>query len=892
MSLYENNRKRRYRRKIILTLCVFCTTELPDLEFMKIKIAQKRIVYLLLLLSVSLQPDIVSLLKAQGTISFENLDQIRVDQLTDSQIQSFITQMQSTGMSMQQLEQMAAARGMPASEISKLRRRILDLRPDLGGMSISRGRNEFFDPRGMDVETNQLMMLDTAQGGLKIFGSDLFDHSKLSFEPSVNIPIPSDYIVGPKDEILIDIWGSSEQTYQLDVSPEGFIFIRNLGPVHVSGLTVDECTKRIKSRLTKIYAGLVERGGRLPNTYAQVSLGNLRNIKVHAVGQVKYAGTFTLSSLSTLFNALYYAGGPAENGSMRQIELIRDGVNVATLDTYKLLRGDRSQSIRLEDQDVIIVRPYLNRVTVGGEVKRPAIYETKENESMGELIAFAGGFTENAYSYFLTIKRNTGRNRSVETVRRENFDSFILNGGDEILVEAVSNRFSNRVQIQGAVHRPGDFELTDGLTLSQLIKQADGLTGDAFIGRGIIVRTEDDYTLSSIEFKVHDVINQSTADISLKNEDVVHIKSIFDLREDYKVTIEGEVKNPGEFDYVKEMTVEDLILIADGLRESASKSSVEVARRIKSSSSDELSSTAELYNFSISSDLSLSHEASTFQLQPFDLVIIRKDPAYEEQLLIEIEGEVIYPGKYSLAKKNERISDVLLRAGGLTKFAYTKGATLIRRTEFYLDEDDRSAKRQEETKNGNHPSGERINTGTNSTAETAATIDDPDEIRRQRLQELSRSTNIEFKTHEFIGIDLDKIIKDPGSKYDVILREGDIFSVPRQLQTVRLRGELLYPITTRHDPTYSFKNYISQAGGFSSRAKKGKTYVVYASGTAERTKSFFWFKNYPKIEPGAEIFVPQKPPKRRLTAGEIAGIATSFVSLAILLDNFIDRNIP
>lgn len=862
---------------------------------MKIYSREKSLVAIILLVILTVLNSIDNPIYSQGNISLENLGQVRVDELTDAQVQSFITRMKSTGMSQQQLEQIASARGMPSSEISKLRRRISALSPELEGSSVARGRNEFFEDRELDNLNDQLLFLDTANSKrLKIFGIELFDNSKLTFEPSLNLPTPKDYIVGPSDELVIDIWGSSEQTYQIEVSPEGFIFIPNLGPINVSGFTINDLSKRIINRLTKIYAGLIARNGRPANTYAQVTLGNLRSIKVHVVGQVNNPATFTLSSLSTLFNALYYAGGPTKSGSLREIDLVRDGVSVATLDTYQYLRGDRSQSLRLQDQDVVIVKPYLNRISLDGEIKQPAIYETKADENLGDLIAFAGGFTENAYSNFLTIKRNTGRDKAVVTIKSEEFDSFDLRGGDQIFVEPVSNRYSNRVQIQGAVHRPGDFELTDGLTVSELIKQADGLTGEAFRGRGVIVRTEDNYTLSSIEFQVQDILSGSGPDVTLKNEDVVHIKSIFDLREEYIVKIDGEVKFPGEYAYVSGMTVEDLILIADGLKESASKSSVEVARRIKSTSLNDLSSTAEVYNFSISSDLSLSEEASTFQLQPFDLVIIRKDPAYEVQLLIEIEGEVIYPGKYTLAKKNERISDILLRAGGLTNFSYTKGATLIRRTEFYVNEEVQLKNDQDETNDQIDQllGGFGIGLTNESTNENEPSTDDPDEIRRQRLQELSRralNTDLEFKTHEFIGIDLDKIIKNPESKYDIILREGDILSIPRQLQTVRLRGELLYPITTRHDETFTFKDYVSQAGGFSLKARKGKSYVVYANGTAQKTASFLWFKNYPNIEPGAEIFVPQKRQKRPLSAGEIVGLATSFVTFGLLLETSLNR---
>ncbi len=892
----------KFGSKIILTLYVFCKQLGYQNSFMKICSLQKSSTAIILLVTLTVLNSINNFGYSQDNISLENLGQVRVDEWTDAQMQSFITRMQSTGMSQQQFEQTARARGMPASEIAKLRRRISALSPESKGNSVKRERNEeweideFFKDRKLNNSSDQLLFLDTAGSKeLKIFGIELFDNWKLTFEPSANLPIPKDYIVGPSDDIIIDIWGSSEQTYQLEVSPEGFIFIPGLGPVNVNGLTIEESSKRIIGRLTKIYAGLVDRNGRSANTYAQVTLGNLRSIKVHVVGQVNNPATFTLSSLSTLFNALYYAGGPTESGSLREVDLIRDGISVATLDTYQYLRGDHSQSLRLQDQDVIIVKPYLNRISLGGEVKQPAIYETKEDENLGDLIAFAGGFTENAYSNFLTIKRNTGRDKAVVTVLKQEFDSFPLNGGDQILVESVSERYSNRVQIQGAVHRPGDFELTEDLTVSELIKQADGLTGEAFTGRGVIIRTEDDYTLSSVEFEVKDILNGSVPDVKLKNEDIVHIKSIFDLREEYVVQIDGEVRFPGEYDYITGMTVEDLILVADGLKESASKSSVEVARRIKSSSIDNLSSTAEIYNFSISHDLGLSQEASTFQLQPFDLVIIRKNPAYEQQLLVEVEGEVIYPGKYTLAKKNERISDILQRAGGLTKYSYSKGATLIRRTEFYVyaeeelvhDEEEELVNDEMDTNNQiDQLPGDRVDLPNEPS-------DDPKKIKRQRLQELSRralDTNLDFKTHEFIGIDLDRIINNPESKFDIILREGDILSIPRQLQTVRLRGELLYPITTRHDNTYSFTDYIAQAGGFSERARKTKSYVVYANGTAEKTASFLWFKNYPDIEAGAEIFIPQKREKRRLSAGEVAGIATSFITLAVLLDSFIDSN--
>jgi len=804
-------------------------------------------------------------------LSIETLGVIQVDQLSDQQVSSFMNQIQSSGMSQQQLELMAKSRGMSPIELEKLKRRFFELNTSgasAGGVTGGRMRSGSFDARQSSFLGDNLFTDSLGFDiGPEIFGTEIFENVKLSFEPSLNIPIPENYQIGPGDKIIVDIWGASENTYNLQLSPEGYIHVPSIGPIHVSGLTLEAASKKVISKLTNIYSGLEARAGRPQNTYAQVTLGNLRSVKVHVVGEVKYPGTFNLSSLSSVFNALYYAGGPTEYGSLRTIQVLRGGENVASLDVYDfLVNGTQEQNIRLKDQDVVLVTPYLKRVLIDGEVKRPGIYESKEGESIGDLLVFAGGFAENAYSHFLSIRRNTGREMSIVTVNKEDFDSFTLNGGDQILVETVSERYVNRVQIVGSVYRNGEFELTDGLTLKGLIERADGLKGDAFLGRGLIVRMEDDYTLSTVEFDVKKVLNGSE-NIVLQNEDIVHIKSIFDLREEYSVTIEGEVKNPGAFEYVKDMTVEDLILMADGLKESASKSSVEVARRIKSESVDQLDITAEVETFSISDDLSLSEEASTFKLEPFDLVIIRRTPTYEEQLLVEMEGEVIYPGKYSLTKKNERISDLMKRAGGLTPFGYPGGATLIRRTEFYL---------------GN---------GSESANGSDSQSDDPEEIRRQRLKELGGKAlkeDEDFKTHQFIGIDLGEILNKPGSKLDLILQEGDILSVPRQLQTVRLSGEVLYPITTRHDDSFSFKDYISHAGGFSLTARKNKAYVVYANGSAERTKSFLWFKNYPRVEPGAEIFVPDRPERRRLSAGEIAGLATSFLSLILLINTVVD----
>ena len=806
---------------------------------------------------------------AQNANSIQNLENVNVDELSDEQIKKFLAEAESSGYSEQQLEVLARARGMNSAQIAKLRQRINKVKNgsnSTGSSVISMDRSRI-SPNQDDLDEtrsagfdpyNTIFPEDTLvdPNELRIYGLDFFKNPDISFDPSLNIATPADYQIGPGDQIIIDVWGASEQNYQLQVSPEGAIIIPNIGPIYLNGLSVEKAESRIKSRLKNIYSTLGQ------NTFAQVSLGQIRTVSVNVLGEVAQPGTYQVSSFTTAFNALYNAGGPTENGSFRNIGIYRSGKEVAVLDVYNFLVKGTGQNIMLQDQDVVMVKPFEKRVAVRGEVKRPAYYEVLDGESLSDVVSFAGGFTGLAYKKSISLRRNLDNRKTVVTVVEDRFSITELNDGDDLEIGKIQNQFVNRVRVEGAVNHPGEFELKDGMTLQEAINYADGYRADAFLQRGVIIRQNDDLTLSNIAFSPREVVAGKT-ELILKSEDLIKIQSIFDLREAYTISIQGEVLTPGDYPFAEGMTVENLIYLANGFKETAAKSFVEVARRVTDEDGDG-SATATIYNFPIDKNLLINEGDKDFKLKPFDLVVIRKSPFYEKQNIVEVEGEAQYPGKYVLASKDERISDVLKRAGGVTKYAYIKGATLIRRTEYFIDKD---------------------KTDSNESTDAAA------KIRREELKSLlERDTLVdakqqEFKMQESIGIRLDEIIKEPASKYDLILKEGDVLSIPRQLQTVRIRGEVLYPSTVRYDNNRSFRQYVSQSGGFSDDAKKGKSYVVYPNGSAERTKSFLWFKDYPRVAPGAEVIIPKRPARRGLSPGEIATLATAMSTLSLMIFN-------
>jgi len=822
----------------------------------------------------------------QDIPSIQDIATLDVDELSDDQIAIFIEKVESSGYSEDQLLTLAKSRGMSELQIQKLRTRIGEVQGSASTprtySQVQRLRNdpesqsEYGDEyragqQNLPFDPFGFLLLDSLDkiDELKVFGLNFFENSQLTFETGINMPTPANYIIGAGDEIIIDVWGASEQTYQLMVSPEGAIRVPSLGPIYISGLKVEAAKSKVISRLKRIYSSIGN------GSYADVTLGQIRSINVHVIGEAKKPGTYTLSSFSTAFNALYSAGGPTENGSLRKIEVYRSKKLISVLDAYEFLIRGTGDNITLEDQDVLIIRSFENRITFDGEVKNPAYYELIEGETFDDLLLYSGGFTQNAYRGIVSVRRIDNNKKTVKSIPLDKTGLEPLFGGDEIYVGKISENYIDRVTVEGPVENSGEYQLTEGMTLLDLIGLADGLRPDTYMLRGIIIRQNIDYTLSNISFDPIKILDGSES-IALESNDIIKFQSIYDMRSHYKLNIEGAVQQPGDYAFISGMTVEDLIYLSGGFKESAAKSFVEVARRINPDSVEDANSIAKIFNFPISKNLSISEKNSKFQLAPFDLVVVRESPFFNKQEVIEIEGEVVFPGIYALDQKDERISSIIKRAGGLTKFAFPEGATLIRRTEYYREEYD----------NPDFAPTERVHLSEKK-------MHNASRIRMEDLTYLFKKDTVFndsaqiFRQRESIGINLEKIVRDPGGKYDLILREGDILSVPREYQTVRIRGEVLYPSNTRHDASYSFKDFVASAGGFGQQAKRSKSYIIYANGSAAQTKSFLWMRNYPKVEPGAEIVIPRKPDREPLTAQAWVALASSVATFALVVDRLL-----
>jgi protein involved in polysaccharide export with SLBB domain len=826
-----------------------------------------------------------------------DLTSIKVDELSDEQVAELVKRANEAGLGVDDFLQMAQLRGMPSVEVEKLRNRIGEL--DLGGSTSRSSKASRREPR-QQMDLNEITrglyqpqdeILNQATGE-EIFGTSLFyqKNRRLSFEPSLNQATPQSYILGPGDVIFVDIYGQSEQYYEATVNPDGFVILDNIGPVSVSGKTITEATGIIKSRVSRYYPGL---SGANPSTFLQVTLGNVRTIKVHILGEVRLPGTFTLSAFSTVFNALYSAGGPNENGTMRAIKVIRNNKPIATIDVYDLLiNGTADLDLQLQDQDVILVSPFQSRIKVKGEVKRPMTFEISPEDTFENLLNYAGGFTDLAFKDRVAISRITGNQRSVSDVYQNQFNLFLLKGGDEITVSKILNRFSNRVQIRGAVYREGTFALSEGLTLSQLVKNAEGLRGDAYTERASILRTKPDLSTEMIEVNLKNVLAGTAPDVRLQREDVIRISSIYDVQNERYVQILGEVKKPGTYPYSQSMKIEELIILAGGLQESANSQDIEIARRLEDS---DLGTLSDIIPARVNPDLSIN--TSSQSLQPFDQVIIRKRANFTMQRLVAVEGQVNSPGIFAIQNSVERISDLINRAGGLNQFAYSKGATLIRRTEFFNTESEQIRRQRNlealkmkliEDPNNSEAQEEMLQRlFRDLPAEKINPIDTSiSNAKKESLDQIAEGTPgfaVKLKETEAVAIDLQKIIDNPGSENDLILEEGDILSIPKLLQTVRMRGDVVYPTTLRHETGRGLKHYINGAGGFERRANKKQTYVVYANGAVKRTKGFFGIRNFPPIEPGAEVIVPTKGPKMPIRLGDVVGVTTGLATLALVL---------
>jgi protein involved in polysaccharide export with SLBB domain len=808
----------------------------------------------LLLLFLSL----ISYTRVTAQNNPSDLSRTQVDELSDGQVLQMMRQAGNSGISDTQLVELAQKRGLPDDEAIKLKSRIGNLRQGSQGNTAS-NFNDTIDGRrkiNYQPDTQRSKNNKSPLAGIfpKIFGSDIFSNGNLTFSPNLRLATPVNYIVGPDDRLNINVYGNSVVNWKLEVSPEGNINIPGAGLLNVSGKTIEQATNDIKRKLAaNNYA--IGRG-----TTVQVSLGDIRSIKVILIGDVNRPGSYTLPSLATAFNALYAAGGPNANGTYRQIEIIRDNRIIRTLDVYDfLVKGDQKNNVGLQDQDIVRVPSYRTRVELSGEVKNPAIFEVLPGETLADVIKFAGGFTNEAYTGRIKILQVNEQQRRVTDVIENDFKNYVPLRGDKYIVDRVLDRFENRVTINGAVFRPGVYELDKGLTISGLIAKSAGLKEDAFTGRASITRLNADNTKQLIPVDIRGVLNKSAADIPLQREDSVYISSIFELKDKYNVTIKGEVRNPGSFVYADSMKVADLIIKAGGFAEGASPLRIEVSQRINNSNPNAVNGqVAIVYSVNLDANLNLSKVG--FTLHPYDIVSVYGLPGYEKQRTVKIEGEVLYPGYYTLKTKNEKISDLIARAGNLTILADASGSSLRRTNTAILGID-------------------KNKTDSVSTQRERAQ-------QLQHLQSSFKDSSVVYNQqlrNNYIGINLKEIIEKPGSVTDLILQDEDVLRVPRQQQIVRINGEVLYPSAVVYESGKSFNDFVSNAGGYSPRALKKGAYIVYPNGTVKATRKFLFFNSHPEVKPGSEIYVPQKPAPKAGATQEVIGLTTGLASLGAII---------
>ncbi len=670
----------------------------------------------------------------------------------------------------------------------------------------------------------------------KIFGYSIFSQGAFNPLPEQLIATPRDYTIGAGDNLNLYIYGYAQLPEQdLTVNRDGFVSIPRIGNVYVGGKSIEEAQKVLLDKYAPFIPSLLGANGKAAPTKLMLTLGQVRSINVFVTGEVINPGTYTLTSLSSAFNALYQAGGPNEIGTFREVRVIRNNKVISTFDIYDyLIKGTLEGDIRVQDNDNVNVSFYKKRVEVIGNVKRPGLFEVKEGEKLSDILGYAGGFTDNAYQGNVKVYRITRSERKIIDVSDSKFDSFELVTGDEIEVGVVLNRFENIVSIEGAVMRPGEYSIDNNPSLKVLLESAQGLREDAFVGRISVTRTRADQSIENISLNLKDMMNGTIPDLLLTRLDVVNIPSKFEMAEQSNVHIEGEVNNPkidennGFFPYMSNMTLEDLILKAGGFKESAKYSQVEVVRRVRDSNAQAADAAiSKVFRFNVNPDLSLTGSSTGFELMPFDEVIVRKSPNYQEQQFITLEGEFLNPGSYGIISKNEKITDLIERSGGLTDLAYIKGATLIRSTPVSNFE----------------------------TQQTATALGQIAEESSKANFQIGPSGNIK---QEFINIRLDRILKNPESDENIIIQENDILRIPKRLETVQVQGALLYPTTVKYNDEMSFLDYISQSGGFTKSSLRRSSYVKYPNGSVDRTRKFLVFNVYPKVEPGSEIYVPNR----------------------------------
>jgi len=769
--------------------------------------------------------------------------------MTDQQVLEYVKQGMSEGKDQRQMATELARRGVTREQAERVKK-LYEQEQGVSTSKMSGTEQNEARLREATQEESTTSVLENPQPDSRelaqenqVFGRNIFNTRNLTFEPSVNLATPPNYRLGPGDEVIIDIWGTSQNTIRQQISPDGTINIEKIGPVSLSGMTVSEANEYLKRVLGKTYSGLDAPDGTLE---IRLTLGNARTIQINVMGEVVQPGTYALSSFSTVFHALYRAGGVNQIGSLRNVQVTRNGKTVAKVDVYDfIMKGKTQDDIRLQEGDVIIVPAYEALVQISGNVKRPMKFEMKKNETLATLIGYAGGFSADAYTRSLRVVRQNGEEYEINTVKEIDYSAYPMRNGDVVTAEAILNRFTNKLEVRGAVYRPGIYQLNGEInTVRALVNEAKGLMGDAFTNRAVLQREREDLTTEIISVDVRSIMAGTSPDIPLQKNDILYIPSIHDLEDRGDVAIFGEVAKPDSYSYSDNMTLEDLIIRAGGLRESASTVRVDVSRRIKDpKSTHSTDSIGQMFTFALKDGFVIDGEQG-FTLQPYDQVFVRRSPGYQAQQNVQVTGEVIFGGTYAMTTTEERLSDLVKKAGGATSKAYLRGAKLIRVA------NDEEKKRMRDV----------INL-----------------MNRQFGEAMMDSLGIRVEDTFTVGIDLEKAVANPGSEYDLVLREGDVLSVPKLNNTVKVNGAVMMPNTVGYLSDKNANYYLDQAGGYALNAKKSKKFVIYMNGQVARIKG----RSKDKIEPGCEIIVPSKKNKR-VNVGEILGYASSFGSLATM----------
>ncbi len=781
------------------------------------------------------------------TICFALAAALAYGQMSDDAVIRYAKEGMQQGKSEQQIGKELLLRGVSRSQIEKLREQYAAEPTTQTTTPANDNRQRDLEPSEEETPDAQSATFPqegrndlVGKGSHNIFGHTVFNSPALTFEPNVNQATPANYKLGPGDEVIIDIWGANEDSVRRTISPEGNIMVEQLGPVYLNGLTIAEAEQKIRRIFARKYAGV---SGDDPESEISVTLGQVRTIQVNVMGEVATPGTYRLSPFSTVFHALYLAGGITPIGTLRNIDVRRNGKPLTTVDVYEyLFRGEQKGDVRLQEGDVIIVPPYDRLITVEGNIKRPMRYELKQGETLTELLAYAGGFTGDAYKADVRLIRRSGREQSIYTVDAASFGTCAMEDGDAVTVGATLDRFANRVELRGAVYRPGLYELgPDIQSIGDLVRRADGITEDALRSRALLYREQKDLSLEMIAVNLGGILDGTVPDIPLHRNDMLFVANLRDLEEKGDLTINGEVLRPGAYPYAANTTIEDLIIRAGGLLDGASTAKVDVSRRLKDPGSTKpTNELSRIFTFAVKDGYVIEGNPD-FVLEPYDIVNVRKSPAYQAQQQVELSGEVVFPGNYTLTKKTERISDLVARAGGVTEDAYLRGGRLIRR----MNEEERAV-RDETIRMARQDSGS-----------------DSISLNKLNLSDIYP-----------VGIELDKALAAPGSDYDMVLREGDRLIIPEYVSTVKVTGEVMRPNTVLYMEGKSVSYYINQAGGYGSEAKRKRTYIVYMNGTIARAS-----RSGNKLEPGCEIIVPTKRARKHTSLAEILGLTTSAASI-------------